>query len=80
MHLSQIKVLQKLRPSLKTFHVTHPKFHLFLQTVMKEKALQDGSIVKINVISPDGREYICKMKLNENDLDFLQCLEELTKE
>ena len=80
MHLSQIKVLQKLRSSLKTFHITHPKFHLFLQTILKEKALQDSSIVKINVTSPDGKEYICKMKLNENGLDFLQCLEELTKE
>ena len=77
MHLSQIKVLQKLRSSLKTLH---PKFHLFLQTILKEKALQDSSIVKINVTSPDGKEYICKMKLNENDLDLLQCLEELTKE
>lgn len=77
MNFHQIKGLTKLKTSLKTFRMDHPKFHLFLKTVLKEKALQDGSIVKIYVTSPEGKEYVCKMKMNKNDLELLQCLEAL---
>ena len=39
MNFQQIKGLTKLKTSLKTFRTDHPKFHLFLKTVLKEKAL-----------------------------------------
>ena len=37
-----------------------------------------GTVIEINVTSPDGKRYETNLKLNRDDLDFLRALGELS--
>ena len=41
------------------------------------EALVEGSVIEITVTAPDGRNYCSNIKLNSEDLEFVDCLKTL---
>ncbi len=76
MDFNQIAMLQKLKGCLDRFRAGHPKFPLFLKAVSQE-ALVEGSVIEIIVTAPDGKNYCSNIKLNSEDLEFVDCLKTL---
>lgn len=76
MDFNQIAMLRKLKGCLERFRAGHPKFPLFLKAVSQE-ALVEGSVIEITVTAPDGRNYCSNIKLNSEDLEFVDCLKTL---
>ncbi len=77
MNFSQIAKLQEMKKRMDTFRKNHPKFPMFLDAVNRN-ALEEGTVIEINVTSPDGKRYETNLKLNRDDLDFLRALGELS--
>lgn len=76
MNFSQIAMLQKIRSSMERFRLNHPKFPLFLNAVANN-AMTEGTIIEINVSTPTGESYCTNIKLNQEDIDFLQTLNKM---
>lgn len=57
------------------FRNNHPKFPLFLKAVVGN-ALEEGTLVEINVTTPEGKNYCTNLKLKQEDLEFFQTLSE----
>jgi len=71
MNFNQIAMLQKLKSSMDRFRNNHPKFPLFLKAVVGN-ALEEGTLVEINVTTPEGKNYCTNLKLKQEDLEFFQ--------
>lgn len=76
MNFSQLARLQALKKHLDIFQKNHPRFQHFLNAVSRD-ALKEGSVVEINVTTPEGKTYVTNLKLRKEDLDFLQALQQL---
>lgn len=76
MNFNQIAMLQKLKSSMNRFRNNHPKFPLFLEAVVGN-ALEEGTLVEINVTTPEGKKYCTNLKLKQEDLEFFQTLSEM---
>ena len=76
MNFNQIAMLQKLKSSMDRFRNNHPKFPLFLKAVVGN-ALEEGTLVEINVTTPEGKNYCTNLKLKQEDLEFFQTLSEM---
>ena len=77
MNFSQIAKLQEMKKRMDTFRRNHPMFPMFLDAVNRN-ALEEGTVIEINVTSPDGKRYETNLKLNRDDLDFLRAMGEIT--
>lgn len=73
MNFNQLAMIQKLKSELDTFRSNHPKFPQFLKAVSRD-ALTEGTIVEINVTTPDGRNYCSNIKLKAEDMEFIDSL------
>ena len=40
-------------------------------------ALEEGTLVEINVTTPEGKNYCTNLKLKQEDLEFFQTLSEM---
>ena len=76
MNFSQLARLQALKKHLEVFQKNHPRFQHFLNAVSRD-ALKEDSVIEINVTTPEGKKYVTSLKLEKDDLDFLQALQEL---
>ena len=76
MNFNQIAMLQKLKSSMDRFRNNHPKFPLFLKAVVGN-ALEEGTLVEINVTTTEGKKYCTNLKLKQEDLEFFQTLSEM---
>ena len=59
--------IMNLRRAWATFRANHPKFPMFINAV-SQNALAEGTIIEINVTSPDGKNYCTNVKLNADDI------------
>ena len=73
MNFNQIAMIQKLKGCMEHFRLRHPKFPLFLNAISQD-ALMEGSVVEINVTTPEGKNYCSNLKLKQDDLEFIECL------
>ncbi len=73
MNFNQLAMMQKLKTDIDRFRSNHPKFPLFINAV-SQNALHEGTIIEINVKSPDGKNYCTNLKLNSEDLELLESL------
>ena len=73
MNFNQIAMIQKLKGCMEQFRLNHPKFPLFLNAISQD-ALMEGSVVEINVTTPEGKNYCSNLKLKQDDLEFIECL------
>lgn len=63
--------LMKLRHFKQTFEKNHPRFFPFLKVVSKN-ALQEGTLVNIQITTPNGKTYKSNLKLIANDIEMLK--------
>ena len=75
MNLKQLALLQKLKEGFARSRANHPKFPLFLKAVLQD-ALTEGTIVEINVTTPEGKNYCTNLKINSEDLELINCLKQ----
>ncbi|PWJ48994.1 hypothetical protein [Faecalicatena contorta] len=76
LNLNQIAMLQKFKSSMDRFHNNHPKFQLFVKAVSND-ALAEGTIIEINVTTPEGKSYSSNIKLKEDDIETIKMLQQL---
>lgn len=63
--------LMELRRLKQLFEKNHPRFFPFLHAVSKD-ALQEGTIVDIQVTTPAGGTYKTNLKLTASDIEALK--------
>ena len=73
MDFNQIAMIQKIKSGMDRFRANHPKFPLFLNAV-SQNALMEGTVIEINVTTPEGRNYCTNVKLQADDMEFLNSL------
>lgn len=73
MNLNQLAMLQKLKSGMDRFRTNHPKFPMFLKAVSQD-GLKEGTIIEINVTTPEGKNYCSNVKLHADDLEFIDAL------
>lgn len=56
----------------------HPKFPAFLKAA-SQAAMQEGSIVEIQVTTPDGKSLTSNLKISQEDLEMIQTIREMQK-
>jgi len=62
--------LLKIKPLFQTFCQDHPKLLMFFSAA--SSALDEGSIIEINVTTAEGKTMKTNMKVNQNDLALFQ--------
>ena len=76
MNLNQLALLQQLKSGMDRFRANHPKFPMFLKAVSQD-GLKEGTIVEINVTTPDGKNYWSNVKLTVDDMEFIDVLKNM---
>lgn len=76
MDFNQIAMLQKLKSGVDRFRANHPKFPMFMKAV-SQNALTEGTVIEINVTTPDGKNYCTNVKLNAEDLDLFNSIKSM---
>ena len=56
----------------------HPKFPAFLKAA-SQAAMQEGSIVEIQVTPPDGKTLTSNLKVGKEDLEMIRTIQEMQK-
>lgn len=70
--------LLKLKSAMDVFKKNHPKFLPFLSAA-KQNSMKEGTIIEINVTSPDGKTISSNIKLQESDIQMFYELSDLLK-
>ena len=65
-----------MKNAMETFRRNHPKFPLFLNAVSQD-ALVEGTIIEINVTTPEGKNYCTNVKLKSSDLELMETLKNM---
>ena len=60
--------LVKLKERYHILKEDHPKFVPFL-CMLREKALEEGTIIEIKAKTKDGQEYVSNIRLTPNDVE-----------
>jgi len=68
--------LLKLKGAWDIFAQNHPKFPKFMKAI-HQNGMQEGTIIEINVTSPDGKILSSNIKLKESDVTLFGELSEL---
>lgn len=76
MNFEQLAMLQKIKAGVDRFRMNHPKFPLFLNAV-SQNAIMEGTIIEINVTTPDGKNYCTNLKVKSDDMEFLESLKNM---
>ncbi|MCF2683805.1 hypothetical protein [Faecalicatena contorta] len=76
MDFNQIAMIQKLKSGMDHFRANHPKFPMFLNAV-SQNALMEGTVIEINVTTPEGRNYCTNVKLQADDMEFLNSIKSM---
>ena len=69
MDFRQIAMMQKIKSGMDRFRANHPKFPMFLRAVSQD-ALVEGTIIEINVTTPEGKNYCTNVKLKADDMEL----------
>ncbi len=70
MNFNQLAMLQQLKSGIDRFRANHPKFPLFLKAVSQE-ALMEGTLIEINVTTPEGKTYCSNVRLKADDMELI---------
>lgn len=76
MNFNQLALLQQLKTGMDRFRAGHPKFPMFLKAISQD-ALREGSVIEINVTTPEGKNYCSNVRLNMDDMEFIEALKNL---
>ena len=70
--------LMKIMNAKNKFNTNHPKFGAFLNAAFAG-GIQEGTIIEMKVVKPDGTEMTTNLKVKQSDLELLQDLREAVK-
>lgn len=76
MNFNQLAMIQQLKSGMDRFRANHPKFPMFLKAVSQD-GLKEGTIVEINVTTPEGKNYCSNVKLSTDDMEFIEALKNM---
>lgn len=79
MNFEQLAMMQKIKAGVDRFRVNHPKFPMFLSAV-SQNAIMEGSVIEINVTTPDGKNYCTNLKVKAEDMEFLETIKNMSKQ
>lgn len=63
--------LIKYKDMWNKFTANHPKFPHFLKAV-SQNVLSEGTLIEINVTTPDGKSYSSNLKVKAEDMELLR--------
>ncbi len=69
-------IIFQLKKAWGQFCENHPKFPLFISAMAKE-GLKEGTIMAIEITTPEGRVYNSNLKLTQSDLEMIEMLKQL---
>lgn len=67
-----------LKSAWDKFCKRHPKFPRFLKAVSRQ-GITEGTILKIDVITPEGTSFHSNLKMQKEDLELLEQLKQFTE-
>lgn len=70
MNFNQMAMLQQIKSGMDRFRANHPKFPMFLKAVSQE-ALREGTLIEINVTTPEGKTYCTNVRLKPDDMELI---------
>lgn len=76
MNFNQLALLQQLKTGMDRFRAGHPKFPMFLKAISQD-ALREGTVIEISVTTPEGKNYCSNVRLNTDDMEFIEALKNL---
>ncbi len=76
MNFNQLALLQQIKSGMDRFRINHPKFPLFLKAVSQE-ALTEGTLIEINVTTPEGKSYCSNIRLKSDDMELIETLKNM---
>ena len=65
--------LMKLKNAIGGFQARHSKFVSFIQA-MSGQCMQEGTIIEVNITTPDGKKCVSNMKVSAEDVEFFSNL------
>ena len=71
MNFNQLAMLQQIKSGMDRFRINHPKFPLFLKAISQE-ALREGTLIEINVTTPEGKTYCSNVRLRPDDMELIE--------
>lgn len=63
--------LMKLKDRYRLFKEDHPKMMPFL-TMLGKKAVEEGTVITIKAVTPEGQEYESNIRLTRNDVQTVR--------
>ena len=69
----------EIKSSWERFTVSHPKFPKFLQAAAANDVMREGTILEINITTPEGRELSTNLKLTTDDLQLIDDIKNMTR-
>lgn len=73
MAINPMKLLE-LKNLWSAFTRRHPKFPQFLSAV-QQAGIQEGTIIEVQITSPDGKTFTSNMKVTAEDIDAVKSLQ-----
>lgn len=73
MAINPMKLLE-LKNLWSAFTKRHPKFPQFLSAV-QQAGIQEGTIIEVQITSPDGKTFTSNMKVTSEDIDAVKSLQ-----
>ena len=73
MAINPMKLLE-LKNLWNAFTKRHPKFPQFLSAV-QQAGIQEGTIIEVQITSPDGKTFTSNMKVTSEDIDAVKSLQ-----
>ena len=64
--------LLQLKPSWERFKFNHPRLLPFLKAATAESFIDQGTLIEINVINSTGSTISSNVRINSDDMEFLQ--------
>lgn len=69
--------IMKIGSELSLFRERHPKFAAFFQALLA-RGVEAGMVLEFTVTRPDGESQTTNMRIQEEDLEFLRLIRELS--
>ena len=70
--MDPLKMLQ-MKNAWGKFNKTHPRVQPFFTAVNKE-GIRPGTVIEMKVVTPEGKEMVTNIKVQESDIELLQSL------
>ena len=71
--------LLTLKSSLELFKNNHPRFIQFVNSIT-QAGIKEGTVLECKIITPEGKEVQTNIKLNKDDIQFIEQIKSISEE